>query len=53
MQRVCRLFKNFIRDKKIAINKMDNKLSINFITEYILKSYPIEIDLFPKKIILI
>ena len=45
MQRVCRLFEKFFSEiKKITINKMDNKLSINFVAEYLLKSYPIKID---------
>ena len=49
----CKEFADYLKTlserKKIAINKMDNKLSINFVAEYLLKSYPIEIDLFPKK----
>ena len=36
--------------KKIFIIKKDNKISINFDAEYLLKKYNIEIDLFPEKI---
>ena len=36
--------------KKIFIFKKDNKVSISFDAEYLLKKYNVEIDLFPEKI---
>ena len=36
--------------KKISLIKKDNKISISFDAEYLLKKYNVEIDLFPEKI---
>ena len=36
--------------KKISLIKKDNKISINFDAEYLLKKYNVEIDLFPEKV---
>jgi len=45
----CKEFSDYLKalskKKKLSITKKEDKLSINFIVEYLLKSYPVEINL--------
>ena len=50
MSRIHWLFKSIIGIKKIFIIKKENKISIKFDAEYLLKKYNIEIDFLPDKV---
>jgi len=50
MPRIHWLFKSIIGIKKIFIIKKENKISIKFDAEYLLKKYNIEIDFLPDKV---
>ena len=49
----CKEFSDYLKalseDKKVSIMKKEDKLSINFTVEYLLKKHPIEIYLYPEK----
>ena len=49
----CKEFSDYLKalseEKKLSIIKKNDKLSINFIVEYLLKKHSVEIDLFDKK----
>ena len=50
----CQEFSDYLKTisdmKKLSIIKKEDKLSINFIVEYLFKKHTVEIDLYPEKI---